>query len=276
MLLEPAYSYCKLSKKGLFAIKPELDREADLMETTLYIQDDPVQFMYGHSSKIDREIAGFLAALMAWGRRDIVISKTTDLLQRMGGTPSEFVLQYQDSDGKRFSGFVHRTFNETDIVAIIRVIHRILKEFTDFEAFWAHCFTLADANPAELMVKFRQEFLRYGSDLPNRTLRHISNPEIGSATKRLWMYLRWCIRQSSVADPGIWTFMKPSELRMPLDVHVARQSRELGLLKRKSNDRIAVEQLTAVLRLLNPDDPVRYDYALLAIGLRKNREKGRS
>ena len=266
--------YCKLSKKALWALKPVLDQEADLMETTEYIKDDPVQFMYGYHHKKDQEIAGFMAALMAWGRRDIVIAKTGELLRRMELPPSEFLEQFENTKAKPFQGFVHRTFNESDIVAIVRVLKRIYDSYGELEAFWAHCYDQAEQRPDELMIHFRREFLRFGPDLPSRTLRHISNPEIGSATKRLWMFLRWCIRQNSAADPGIWSFMPPSELRMPLDVHVARQSRELGLLKRKSNDREAVEQLTAVLRLLNPEDPVRYDYALLGIGLRENRNKG--
>lgn len=267
------FNYSKLSKKSLFALKPTLDREADTMETTGYIAEDPVQFMYRHSRKTDREIAGFLAALMAWGRRDIVIAKTNDLLHRMKEQPTDFVTGFDDAEGKAFKGFVHRTFNELDIVGLVRVLKRILSDFEDLESFWAMCYQKAGCEPSALMSVFRQEFLQYGPDLPDRTHRHITNPEIGSASKRLWMLLRWCIRQQSPADPGIWTFMQPSELRIPLDVHVARQSRELGLLKRKSNDRLAVEQLTAVLRLLDPEDPVRYDYALLGIGLRRNREK---
>lgn len=274
MSVQNPYLYSKLSKKALWALKPVLDQEADLMETTEYIKDDPVQFMYMYTLKKDQEIAGFLAALMAWGRRDIVIAKTGDLLRRMEFSPSEFLDQFDKTKSKPFQGFVHRTFNESDIVAIVRVLKRIYDSYDDLEAFWAHCYDQAEQSPEELMIHFRHEFLRLEPDLPSRTLRHISNPEIGSATKRLWMFLRWCIRKNSVADPGIWSFMPPSQLRMPLDVHVARQSRELGLLKRKSNDRETVEQLTAVLRLLNPEDPVRYDYALLGIGLRENRNKG--
>lgn len=243
------------------------------METTEYIAEDPVQFMYLQTRKIDREIAGFLAALMAWGRRDIVIAKTNDLLSRMGASPADFVRNFRDDDERVFQGFVHRTFNEEDIVGLIRVLNRIISEYDDLESFWSMCYSEAGSDPAVLMGVFRKEFLRLGPDLPKRTHRHITNPEIGSASKRLWMFLRWCVRQNSPADPGIWTFMPASELRMPLDVHVARQSRELGLLKRKSNDRLAVEQLTTVLRVLNPEDPVRYDYALLGIGLRRNREK---
>ncbi len=266
--------YCKLSKKALLTLKPLLDEEASAMENTEYILDDPVQFMYRHHRKTDREIAGFLAALMAWGRRDIVIAKTNELLQRMDQNPTDFVRNFDTPDQDAFHGFVHRTFNQYDIIGLIKVLQRIIREHEDLESFWAKCYQEAGMDPTLLMSAFRRGFLGYGQDLPQRTYRHITNPEIGSASKRLWMLLRWCLRQNSPADPGIWTFMPASQLRIPLDVHVARQSRELGLLKRKSNDRLAVEQLTAVLRLLNPEDPVRYDYALFGIGLRSNREKG--
>jgi len=97
----------------------------------------------------------------------------------------------------------------------------------------------------------------------------IPNPTNGGAMKRMWMFLRWMVRKSEV-DLGLWKFISPSQLRIPLDVHVARISRDLGLLKRKQNDARAVEELTAVLRTLNPDDPVKYDFALFGYGVNEN------
>lgn len=254
-------------RRRILALKPLLDEEAARMETSEYIAEDPVQFMYAYEKKPDREVGGFLAALMAWGRRDIVIAKTGDLLARMGVSPSAFVMEYTPRDIRHFEGFRHRTFIDRDLHGIVSALKKAMEGRQDFESYWRESYEQCEREPTRLMETFRSRFLAETVDMAPRTLRHLPDAARGSAMKRLWMYLRWCLRQGSAADPGIWSFMPASELRIPLDVHVARQSRRLGLLRRKSNDAMAVEELTATLRLLDPDDPVRYDYALLGIGL---------
>lgn len=256
----------KRSPNVLQQIKPYLDEINDQVERPDYIADDPVQFVHAFTEKKDQEIAGFLAATMAWGRRDIVIAKVDDLLKRMDYDPYYFVKHYSQGDFGRFLTFKHRTFKPIDIHGILLGLKEIYCQFEDFEAFWTLCYQKSLIENRPLMALFHQKFFDGCNDLANRTRKHISNPEKGSTCKRLYMFLRWMIRKDSTVDIGIWNFIAPSELQIPFDVHVARQAKKYGLVSRKSNDWKAVNQLTQTLRVLNPDDPARYDYALFGLG----------
>lgn len=252
--------------KGLLDIKPYLDEINDKVETAEYIPDDPVQFIHAFDQKKDREIAGFLAATMAWGRRDIVISKIDDLLHRMQYDPFQFLMNYSQTEFIKLSGFKHRTFKPIDIHGILLGLKKIFICFGDFESFWENCYDQSKAQRRPLMALFHQNFFDMSDDFANRTRKHISNPEKGSTCKRLYMFLRWMIRKQSPVDLGIWDFIDPSDLLIPYDVHVARQAKKYGLVSRKSNDWKTVKQLTETLKILNPDDPTRYDYALFGMG----------
>lgn len=256
----------KRSHSALMELKPTLDRINDEVEREEYIQHDPVQFMHAFSEKRDIEIAGFFAALMAWGRRDIVISKVAELMERIGFEPYRFVSGYDQSQFDTFRGFKHRTFKPVDLHGITMSLQQIYHSYEDFEAFWEVSYREAVKSDREPIGIFYERFLQQHPDFSGRSLKHLSNPETGSTAKRLCMYLRWCCRQNSPVDTGIWNFLDPSELYIPFDVHVARQARRYGLLTRRTNDWKAVTELTETLRIMNPDDPSRYDYALFGIG----------
>jgi uncharacterized protein (TIGR02757 family) len=256
----------KRSYSKLMELKLVLDRINDQVETTGYIQDDPVQFMHAFETKKDREIAGFIAALMAWGRRDIVIRKTAELLERMDNRPFEYVMAYTPGRSDDFIGFKHRTFKQVDIHEILSALQKVYLTHADFEEFWLKCYRESKENNRNFVSDFHHKFLFITNELAGRTHKHISDPGNNSPGKRLYMFLRWAVRKNSPVDTGIWSFISPSELMIPLDVHVARQSRRLGLLSRRSNDWKAVKELTDTFRLLDPDDPVRYDYALFGLG----------
>lgn len=256
----------KRSRKVLLELKPILDEINDQVEQPDYIPRDPVQFMHAFHEKKDMEIAGFLAATMAWGRRDIVVSKVDELLRRMNYEPYEFVMRYDQQHYNSFQSFKHRTFKPIDIHGLILTLREIYKSHTDFEVFWSDCYRAGKLEHRPFLAIFNERFFSYSPDLAERTRKHVSNPEKGSPCKRLYMFLRWTLRRNSPVDPGIWSFMPASELRVPLDVHVARQARKFGLLTRRSNDWKTVNQLTNTLSVMNPDDPARYDYALFGIG----------
>jgi uncharacterized protein (TIGR02757 family) len=264
--MKPNPKLRKRSKKALFELKPFLDEINDSVEQKEYIQHDPVQFMHAFTQKKDIEIAGFFAATMAWGRRDIVIAKVDDLLKRMDYSPYDFVKNYNQSEYNRFRNFKHRTFKPVDVHGIILSLQHIYIEFSDFEEFWKMCYQKGVSQNRPYLALFHEEFFTRSSDLAERTRKHISNPEKGSTCKRLYMYLRWAIRKNSPVDLGIWNFMDASELLVPFDVHVARQARRYGLIARRTNDWQTVNELTSALALMNPDDPARYDYALFGIG----------
>lgn len=256
----------KRSPRSLFEMKPYLDRINDLVETPEYIEKDPVRFIHIFHDKRDIEIAGFFAAIMAWGRRDIVVAKVDDLLHRMDMKPFRFVMNYSTKDYDRFSSFRHRTFKPADIHSILSALQQIYAYYHDFEAYWKKCYQNGSELHRPFLAVFHEEFFTMSDDFEYRTRKHISNPENGSTCKRLYMFLRWMIRKDSPVDSGIWNFMPASQLRIPFDVHVARQARKYGLLSRRTNDWKTVNELTDTLKLLNPEDPARYDYALFGIG----------
>lgn len=253
-------------KERLGELKVLLDEINDRVEIPEYIQLDPVQFMHLFQRKQDAEIAGFLGALMAWGRRDIVISKGMDLMERMEFHPFEFVMNYRAGDRYAFEGFRHRTLKPVDLHGLILTLQSIYLEYPDFEGFWADCRDKGAFSGKGMMQEFYEQFTGKHEEFQRRTRKHIANAGTGSTCKRLYMYLRWCCRQNSPVDPGIWTFLKPAELMVPFDVHVARISRRYGLLSRRSNDMKAVQELTGRLKEMDSADPVRYDYALFALG----------
>lgn len=255
-----------LKNKEQPKLKVYLDSIVQKIEVTSFIDSDPIQFMHAFEEKTDQEIAGFFAAIMAWGRRDIVISKVDDLLKRMNYQPTEFILNFSESQAPLFENFKHRTFKPIDIYWLIKALQNILKDFGDFEGFWASCYHQSKKQNRELIAVFHQRFFAVHLETPQRTRKHISNPEKNSSAKRLYMYLRWCIRKSEV-DLGIWSFMSPSELRIPLDVHVGNQARKLGLLSRSQNDWKSVQELTDKLKKLDPLDPAKYDFALFGLGV---------
>lgn len=256
-----------ISTRKLFELKPLLDQWADRVEVADYIPSDPVLFLHSYPEKKDAELAGFFAAIMAWGRRDIVIAKVENLLERMDHCPYVFIRDYDESKFQNFQGFKHRTFTAEDVHWLVTALSRILKEFEDFEAFWAYCYATKPQDETGLMSVFHEAFFARIPEAPQRVKKHIANPAKKSSCKRLYLYLRWTVRKNSPVDLGIHSFIEPSELMLPLDVHVARHARRLGILTRPQNDWQAVRELTEKLRLLNRDDPARYDYALFGLGI---------
>lgn len=257
------------SRKETFALKPFLEKSRQQVEQQKFIEDDPVQFMHAFEQKEDQLLAGFFAALMAWGRRDVVIRKVEELLERMDYRPAEFVYNFTEKDRKVFDGFKHRTFKPVDIYWLVKILSSIEKEHGGFEAFWSYCYRQSKKEEQPLMSIFPKEFFYLHPEAAQRTRKHISNASKNSSCKRLYLFLKWSIRKKSPVDPGIMDFMPPSELMIPLDVHVSRQARILGLLQRRYNDWKAVTELTQKLQFLDPDDPAKYDYALFGLGTRE-------
>jgi uncharacterized protein (TIGR02757 family) len=257
----------KLPRKKEAELKAYLDEVILEVEVPDYIDSDPIQFMHAFSDKRDMEIAGFFAAIMAWGRRDIVIAKVDDLLQRMDYKPYEFILNFNETDAYLLDDFKHRTFKPTDIYWFIRILQQIYTTYPDFEAFWAKCYRRSSLSLRPLIAIFHEEFFSIQPETPQRSRKHISNPEKNSSAKRLYMYLRWCLRKKSPVDLGIWDFMPLSEIKIPLDVHVAKVARNLGLLTRTYDDWKAVNELNDRLLRFDKNDPSRYDFALFGIGV---------
>jgi len=257
----------KQPPKQIKKLKPFLDQWVERIERPAYIDSDPILFMHAFQAKEDQLLAGFFAATMAWGRRDVVIRKVRDFLERMDNRPAEFIANFTDRDAQRFDGFKHRTFKPVDMRWLTKILQSILLDYGSFEDFWSSCYRQAQKDQRPLMSIFHEQFFAQQPEAPQRTRKHVSNADKKSSCKRLYLYLRWAIRNESPVDLGLMEFMPPSELMIPLDVHVARQARALGLLSRTYNDWWAVQELTESLRLLDPEDPVKYDYALFGLGV---------
>lgn len=262
-----------ITEKQLPQLRAFLDPIVEQVEVPGYIATDPVMFMYRYDHVEDRNLAGFLSALMAWGRRDIVMAKISDLLNRFGTGPADFTGNYGPADRRRLDGFRHRTFTGDDISWILTGLSRILHRYGTFETFWADCYrdslqSGAGAGKRPWLSGFHDRFFEFIPEAPERVKKHIASPDKNSSCKRLWLFLRWTIRRNSEVDPGTMSFMPPSELMIPLDVHVSRFARMFGLLTRPANDWKAVTGLTRLLRCMDPDDPAKYDYALFGLGIR--------
>ncbi len=250
-------------------IKQLLDQKFLQFNTKEFIENDPILIPRRFKRKEDIEIAGFLAATIAWGNRRSIINNATRLMELMDDSPFEFVSQHTNRDLKRFDEFVHRTFNGTDCKFFIRSLKNIYAKHGSMEAAFSKGLEENDQNIKNAIVHFRVQFLKPSHE--KRTEKHISNPLGNSSAKRLCMYLRWMVRKDTKGvDFGIWKSIRPSQLCLPLDVHTGNVSRKLGLLKRKQDDWKAVEEITEVLRQFDPNDPVKYDFSLFGLGV--NRE----
>lgn len=230
-----------------------------------FIENDPICIPHLFSKKEDVEIAGFLAATIAWGNRKSIINNGNKLMQWMDYQPHDFILNHTKKDLKPFSTFVHRTFNGLDCVYFMQGLQSIYKNNGGLE----QAFKGNSDDVKENIIHFRKLFLQT-SHLP-RSEKHISNPEQKSSAKRLCMYLRWMVRKDNFGvDFGIWKSIKPSQLCLPLDVHTGNVSRTLKLLSRTQNDWQAVNEITQVLRSFDSNDPIKYDFSLFGIGVNKD------
>ena len=244
-------------------IKDLLDEQAFLINTPAFIESDPVQFPHRYTKLQDIEISTFLTATIAWGNRIMILRSADRMLSKMGNSPYDFVM----NEGYKTLGTanVHRTFFEQDLAYMLRGYRSILLRFRSIKDFLE---TIPDLNTAwDITRALRSEIIKANdNNLNNKCFP--SNFE-KSALKRINLALRWLVRNDGIVDLGVWNFIKPSGLYIPLDVHVGNTARGLGVLQRTSNDRKAVEQLTGKLREFCPEDPVKYDFALFGIGIDK-------
>jgi uncharacterized protein (TIGR02757 family) len=249
----------KLNKKEL---KEFLEEKVEKYNRPFFIESDPISIPRNFTKKEDIEIAGFLAATIAWGQRVTIIKNANRLMELMDNSPHDFIIHAGKKDLKNFEGFVHRTFNSMDAVFFIRSLQNIYLNHGGLEK----VFISYEKKDVLLhaITNFRKTF--FSISHPSRTKKHISSPMDNSSAKRICMYLRWMARKDKKGvDFGIWD-LSPSLLMCPLDIHSGNVARKLALLKRTQNDWKAVEELTAELRKMDPKDPVKYDFALFGLG----------
>ncbi len=251
----------KLSKKEL---KDFLDEKSALYEQPKFIETDPIQIPHLFTKKEDIEISGFLTATISWGNRKSILKNAHRLIELLGNTPHDFVINHTETDLAFFDGFVHRTYNSTDLTYFIKALKHIYIKYGDLETFFKQ-YNKED-NLQNAIHHFKKEF--FSLPHPIRTEKHISDPHKNSAAKRINMFLRWMVRDAKAGvDLGVWSTISSSQLSCPLDVHSGNVARKLQLLTRKQNDGKALFQLDTKLRELDSNDPVKYDYALFGLGV---------
>ena len=261
------------------ALKDFLDAKADQYNRPSFIERDPISIPHRFSRKQDIEIMGFWAAVLAWGQRPVILKKANELVSLMDDAPYDFVRNHQQTDLQRFMTFKHRTFNATDALYFLHFFQQYYQKNDSLEdAFLSSAAggpqalssgiqtTLQTVEPN--LIAFHDRFCSLTDFFPERTRKHIATPARNSSCKRLLMFLRWMVRHDDRGvDFGIWTRLQPNHLVMPIDVHVNRVARHLGLLTRPQTDWKAALELTEHLRLFDPLDPVRYDFALFGLGV---------
>lgn len=245
-------------------LKEFLDAKVEQYNHPSFLESDPLQIPHRYSKKEDIEISAFLTATIAWGNRKSIINNANRMMQLMDNAPHDFVLSHKESDLERFSGFVHRTFNQTDLCFFIKSLKNMYSMYDGLENVFADGISKNSMQPA--ISNFKQTFFEMPHQI--RTTKHVSDPSKGSAAKRINMFLRWMVRDNSTGvDFGLWKSIPSSVLSCPLDVHSGNVARKLKLLKRKQNDAKALAELDKSLRNLDPHDPVKYDFALFGLGV---------
>lgn len=245
-------------------LKAFLDEKVELYNNLKFIESDPIQIPHLYSLKEDIEIAAFLTSTIAWGNRKIIISNATKMMALMGNSPYDFVVSHSDTDLEKLESFVHRTFNGIDMVTFVKGLNHIYTNHGGLEQIFA---THQQPDSMQLGISnFKKAFFEIQHH--PRTQKHISDPMNNSAAKRLNMFLRWMVRDDRKGvDFGIWKTIPASALSCPLDVHSGNVARKLGILTRTQNDGKALSELDTNLRLIDANDPVKYDFALFGLGV---------
>ena len=248
-----------------------LDQKVKQYNHIDFIGKDPICIPHLFTKQQDIEIAGFFAAIFAWGNRTTIINKSKELLERMDNAPYAFCIGHQDKDLKKLLGFAHRTFNDTDLLYCIEFFKQHYSKNESLETAFFKSGSIDSKNEliaVEKALTYFQDYFFSLEQAPARTKKHIASPVTGSTCKRLNMFLRWMVRTDKQGvDFGVWKSISPAALIMPIDVHVARVSRALGIVKRTQTDWQTAIELTNYCRTLDAKDPVKYDFALFSLGV---------
>ncbi len=255
----------RLVLKKIGDLKSFLDEKAELFNQPAFIANDPVSIPHLFSKKEDIEIAGFFAAVLAWGQRPTIIRKCRELMAWMDDDPYNFILNHRENDLKPFVDFRHRTFNGTDALYFIAALNFLYRQYPSLEEAFAVAKDEPTVEPG--LIRFHELFFSL-NDYPRRTRKHLPTPIRKSTCKRINMYLRWMVRSDGRGvDFGLWKKISPAQLVCPCDLHVDRVARKLKLIKRRQTDWLTALELTERLRAFDPTDPVRYDFALFGLGI---------
>lgn len=243
-----------------------------------YLHTDPIVEVRRFTDPRDREVAAFLAAGLAFGRVDTILAHLRELWPRLDDAPAATVDAWTPADARRLHGFTHRWVRGRDLARVLDALGRARRRHGSLRALFLSGYDPAAADLSDSLARFvdalRSELRTERSrrpvreaDLPPGVRTFFADPAHGGACKRLNLFLRWMVRADDGIDLGLWTPVRPDQLVIPLDTHVSRLSRYLGLSRRRTADWKMASEVTASLRRLDPQDPVRYDFALSRLGI---------
>jgi len=246
------------------SLKIFLDKKVSQFNSPSFIFNDPVSIPHQFKKRQDIEIAGLFAATLAWGQRKTIINKCNELMKMFDHSPYDFILNHKENELKQFDNFRHRTFNSTDALYFIHFLRYHYSNHVSLENLFLPDKT--ETNTCGALIRFHNIFFSL-PDFPTRTRKHVPTPLRKSSCKRLNMFLRWMVRQDNCGvDFGIWKKISPSQLIIPVDLHVERVARKLNLINRKKVDWLTAVELTDTLKKFDANDPVKYDFALFGLG----------
>lgn len=250
----------------------QLDKWFKLYHNQDYLTMDPLICVRKLKSNADREIGALIASVISYGRVEIIIKNCEQLFSQMKWRPAEFITSTSGKEmQKMFGGFRHRFTGSEDIVLLFEVLGTIIRGYGSIENFFIEGYNQKEQQFKDAIISFCgrvKKIARQNVSYSGRGFEYLfPSPESGSACKRINMFLRWVIREDDTIDLGIWKTIQPSRLIMPVDTHVAEQSKKLGLTERSSADWKMAEEITARFRKIDPDDPVRFDFSLCRAGM---------
>lgn len=238
------------------------------------IPPDPLQFVCRYSARADMEIAALLAATLAYGRVEQIERSLNNLFGWMGTDPYEFVRDFDPAKRRKLLDFKHRFTAGENICDLLELLKLVFEKNGSIEKHFLSGYNKTDENIIPALGKFCDSLLAMYTArhraAPSRGLKYLlAGPTAGGASKRLNLFLRWMVRGDQV-DLGLWKSIDKAKLIVPMDVHIFRVSRMLGFHHRKNISLKAAVEVTGNFAGIEPDDPVKYDFALCRIGMSQN------
>lgn len=231
------------------------------------ISPDPLEVVRDQRDPRDQEIVGLIAAAFAYGRAEIVVRNVRQVVAAMTPTPFLYVKRFRrDRALRHFASFSHRFHKTDDLVALLQAISKVTRRYGSLGELFRSVHDPRDDDIGPTLGRFTSRMIALVPSPPASLGYLLSSPENGSACKRMNLYLRWMVRRDS-PDLGLWSFVDPSQLVMPLDTHVHRITGFLGLNARRSADWKAAISLTREMRRIDPSDPVKFDFAICRLGI---------
>ncbi len=266
-VLMPQQNLNKFNSRDFKRLKTFLDEKVNRYNNTEFIANDPISIPHQFTKLQDIEIIGFWTAMLSWGQRTTIINNAKTLIALMDNAPYDFIVGHTEQDVKRFAHFKHRTFNFTDTLYFLHFFQQFYAVHDSLEDAFLIQAVEKEKTVEKMLIQFHNTFFNDES-ASQRTRKHIATPATKSACKRINMFLRWMVRPNTTGvDFGCWKKIGTHQLICPLDVHVERVAKSLGLLDRKQTDWQAALELTENLRLFDEKDPVKYDFALFGAGV---------